>query len=236
MSSFLRVSLLTLFFLLLIPAGALCQNLQLYTEDYSPYNYEQDGEVRGVNTDLLLRATEKAGLDIAREDIRLVPWARAYSAARNNPNTCVYTTMRTREREPFFKWVGPLVNTEKVLVALRDREVEINSLQDIENYRTGVVIEDVCVHLLSESGVPEENIDKSASALLNLRKLVRGRIDLVAYDELTLEYIAKKNNIDPSLFETVFVLGRGDHYLACHPETNATVLDRLQNALDELSR
>jgi len=210
----------------------------LYTENYPPYNYEQNGTIQGVNTELLLRAARRAKLDINRSDINVVPWARAFSAARNNPDTCVYTTMRTVKREPLFTWVGPLVNTEKVLVALRGSEIEIDSLQDVQrkDYLVGVVIEDVCEHLLRRGGVPEDNLQGSHSALLNLRKLKRGRIDLVAYDELTLKYVAGQNKIDPSILKTVYVFGSGDHYLACNPRTNATVLNRLQNALDELNR
>lgn len=234
----LRLICLSVFSLSFLPSILFCQDLDLYTENYPPYNYEQNGTIQGVNTELLLQAARRAKLDIHRSDIQLGPWARAFSAARNNPDTCVYTTMRTKEREPYFIWVGPLVNTEKVLVTLRGSGIEIDSLQDVQkkDYLVGVVIEDVCEHLLRRGGVPEDNLQGSHSALLNLRKLKRGRIDLVAYDELTLKYVAGQNNIDPSILKTVYVFGSGDHYLACNPRTNATVLNRLQKALDELNR
>jgi ABC-type amino acid transport substrate-binding protein len=234
----LRLICLNVFFLSFLPSILFCQDLDLYTENYPPYNYEQNGTIQGINTELLLQAAKRAKLDINRSDIKVVPWARAFSAAKNNADACVYTTMRTEEREPYFTWVGPLVNTEKVLVALRGSGIEIDSLQDVQKkgYVVGVVIEDVCEHLLRRGGVPEDNLQGSHSALLNLRKLKRARIDLVAYDELTLKYVAKQNDIDPSTLKTVYVFGSGDHYLACNPETNSTVLSRLQNALDELTR
>ncbi|MFO7816637.1 MAG: substrate-binding periplasmic protein [Thermodesulfobacteriota bacterium] len=211
-----------------------CGDLALYTENYPPYNYEQAGEVRGVNTELLLRAAEKGNVNIVREDILVLPWARAYSSVLHTPDSCVYTTMRTEKREPLFKWVGPLVNTEKVLVGLKKRGIQIDALKDAQGYVIGTVIDDVCGHMLLDAGVPEKNIDPTSSALLNLRKLMRGRIDLVAYDKLTLNHIAKQNGMDFERLETVYVIGKGDHYLACNPNSNATILGRLQKGLNSI--
>ena len=46
-----------------------------------------------------------------------VDLARAYAAARERPNACVYATSRTPERESSFKWVGPIDSAEWVLMA-----------------------------------------------------------------------------------------------------------------------
>ncbi len=211
-------------------------DLSLFTEEYPPYNYTKEGKVQGVNTRLLLRAADRAGLDLTREDISVLPWARAYNTALNNADTCVYTTMRTPKREPHFRWIGPLVNTEKVLMSAGNSRLEIHSVKEVRRYTVGVVIDDVCRDILRNKGVPEEKIEPAPSALSNLRKLVRGRVDLVAYDELTLRYVAKENGINPDSLHSEHVLGKGDHYLACNPDTNATALRRLQEALEKLRR
>ena len=89
-----------------LSAAVPARSLQFYTEEYPPLNYSRDGRPVGLAVDLVRELFERTG-DHGR--ISVVPWARGYQAAQLEPNTALFVTMRTAERERLFKWVGPVV-------------------------------------------------------------------------------------------------------------------------------
>ena len=80
---------------------------------YVTFALDADGKVVGIATDKVRAAFERAGLPYT---IELLPWKRAYAAAYQRPDACVYSTARTPERDPLFKWVGPTDSAEWVLM------------------------------------------------------------------------------------------------------------------------
>src|SRR5205085_7007169 len=72
-----------------------------YTEESPPFNFQQGGIAAGIATELLEASCQEAGLHCT---IVVMPWARAYHNALNEPNTLLYTTTRTPDRENSFTW------------------------------------------------------------------------------------------------------------------------------------
>ena len=71
-----------------LPAKA--EHITIVTEHLPPYNYLEDGEARGMSTEVVQAALDAAGHTY---EIRFMPWARAYQIALTKPNT-----LRTEER------------------------------------------------------------------------------------------------------------------------------------------
>ena len=86
------------------------QTLTLTTEDYPPFNIvdPKTGVVTGVATEKVQEMMRRAD---QRYTITPFPWSRAFQMGQKVPNTCVFSTTRTPERENLFKWVGPLVKS-----------------------------------------------------------------------------------------------------------------------------
>lgn len=102
----MRALLLSL--LILVCAGpASGQPFVLVTEEQPPMNFTDPatGRVVGISTELVAAIMDRAGYDYS---VTLMPWNRAFRRARQEKNTCVFTTVRTPEREVIFKWVSPL--------------------------------------------------------------------------------------------------------------------------------
>ncbi len=78
--------------------------LIILTEEYPPDNYMENGKVVGDSTEIVVEILKRIGSKLTRQDIRLVPWARAYGEALNDKSTIVYSIGRTTEREHLFKW------------------------------------------------------------------------------------------------------------------------------------
>jgi len=153
----------------------------IMTEHLPPYNFEENGVVRGISTDILIRIMQRLGYDTKRSDIQLLPWSRAYKLLQITPNSMLFSMVRTEQREPLFKWVGPLIRFDLGLIALKTKHITIDAIEDVKQYRIGAVRDGAPEQILLKQQVKPENIDSVTSAEMNIRKLSSGRIDLFAY-------------------------------------------------------
>ncbi len=220
----------------LVRAEIPLDHLKIMTEEYPPYNYEEDGKLKGIAVDTIVLMLKKTGSRLKREDIRIFPWARAYNDTLNNPGTGLFSTTRTPERESLFKWVGPVGINKMVLTAKKDRKITIQSPEDLKKYKTGVIIEDIVDQILSAMLLGEGCLEKVSMTAHNIKKLNSGRIDMIGYGEDVAKWEIKRNGFNPSDYETVYVLQSKELYFAFHKSTPDDIIKALQKALDELKK
>jgi polar amino acid transport system substrate-binding protein len=93
--------------LLCLLSGGLAraESYQVVTEEWAPYNYEENGQLTGMSTAIVRAIMKLTGDDFA---IAMLPSMRATYALQNRPRTIMYSMFRTPEREPLYKWVGPI--------------------------------------------------------------------------------------------------------------------------------
>ena len=215
-------------------AAASVDDIVFMTEQYPPYNFEEDDRLRGIAVDTLALMLQRAGSKQTREDIKLLPWARGYKRVLSEPDTCLFSTTRTEEREHLFKWVGPIAPESVGLIARKERNIKIDSVEDIKKHNIGTIRNDVAEHYLIDAGISLDDLQRVAETILNIKKLNRGRIDLWAYDENVAMWELKANGFNPANYESVHVLGHKDQYFAFHKGTSDSVIVKLQAALDTL--
>lgn len=215
-------------------AAASVDDIVFMTEQYPPYNFEQDNKLQGIAVDTLALMLQRAGSKQTREDIKLLPWARGYKRVLSEPNTCLFSTTRTEEREHLFEWVGPIAPEAVGLIARKERNIKIDTVEDIEKHKIGTIRGDVAEQYLNNAGISVEDMKRVAETIHNIRKLNRGRIDLWAYDESVAMWELKVNGFNPADYESVHVLGRKNQYFAFHKGTSDSVIQKLQVVLDTL--
>ncbi|WP_282875140.1 substrate-binding periplasmic protein [Pseudomonas peli] len=224
------------FFSLTLYAEAKWESLDFIAEEFPPYNYTESGIARGITVDILLEAAASAGLPIARRDIRSLPWARGYQMARKGPGVMLFSMTRTEERGPQFKWVGPIMPSRIVLLARKDRPLQIKQPADLSAHRIGVIRDDVGHHLLNKLGISDNQLQISASAIQLANLLHNSRIDLWAYDETTAYWFIRNLDMHSHDFTPVHVLKESAMYYAFSLDTDAVQLTRLQNSLNALKQ
>lgn len=212
-------------------------DIMFMTENYPPFNFEQNGTLQGISVDLMEEMLKKAGSNKTRKDIQLLPWARGYHYIQNEKNTSLFAMTRTEEREKLFKWVGPIAEATIVLTASKERKLSITSPEDMKKYKIGAVIQDVGEQLLIEAGVPAKDIDSTGGTNAiskSIKKMNLGRLDAFAYDQNVLKWELKKQGFDVNLYETVYVLKSGELYYAFHKDTPDDIIQKMQEYLDAL--
>jgi polar amino acid transport system substrate-binding protein len=204
--------------------------LYITTEAAAPSSMlDSEGSVIGISTDKVRAVLDRAGMAYT---IELLPWKRAYAAAHNRLDACVYSTTRTPEREALFKWVGPIDSAEWVLMARADSRFALRTLDDARPYRIGTYHGDARDQYLRSRGF---RVDPAPNDLTNPRKLLLGRIDLWAAALRVGSPVLEQNGWAGQIVP-VLVFNRLDVYLACHRAMPDELIARLNGAFAALER
>ena len=218
---------------LLVAAGlawggpAAARELLLTTENYPPFNMQEEGSQRivGISTDIVRRVMVRAGI---KYSIKFLPWQRAYAMALQQPDTCVFSTTITEERKPKFKWVGPLVSNDWVFFGRADSDLRIRSLNDARGYVIGGYKGDATALFLERQGF---RLDLASHDQVNPAKLAAGRFDVWATGNYLGPYLARQAGVEikPLFTFKETVLG-----LACNRSLEGGLVQRLNAILQEL--
>ena len=109
--------------LLASPARAEQAPLQFYTEEYAPVSFLQNGIADGMASELVRALLQRLG---ETASIQVVPWSRGYHIVQNTPGTALFATIRNAEREPHFKWVGPIMLAQDAYYGLKGSGLKID--------------------------------------------------------------------------------------------------------------
>jgi len=217
------------------PASSVArQELYFVTEEYPPYNYVENGTIQGIGVSLLRGVIRQMDSTIASDNIRVLPWSRAYEIAQKENNTAIFATVRLPERESLFKWAGPLGSERKVIFAGSDSGIVITDPGDLDQYRIGVVKDDAAYTQLLALGVDPSNLVAMGTVPALISLMEEGTIDLWCYGDLAGRYHAGTVTGDPSYFKVVYTLDSGDLYYAFNKNTSDQTVDAFQEVLNTL--
>ena len=115
----------------------------LLTENFPPFNmavddknFARDDGIDGISAEIV-RAMFKACRHQLHTLTLRFPWDRLYRLTLDKANYGLFSTTFTPERQPLFKWVGPLAKTGWVLLAAPGNNVSVASLKDAAQYQIG---------------------------------------------------------------------------------------------------
>ncbi len=210
-------------------------DIEIVTENYPPYSYQQDGEIKGLSTEIVKAVVNQAKLT-AR--ITMLPWARAYSTTRQKTNTLIYSISRFPLRESEFKWVGKIVSINFSIFALKSRQdiTPFNNLQQGKEWSVGTVRNDALEQYLLARGFT--NLQRNNNHQSNMEKLLLGRIELWPISPIAARYLLQSHNKEPDqVIKSVHDIkgfSGGELYMAFGLKTDDTLVEQLRQALKEI--
>lgn len=208
------------------------EKLTFLTEDYPPENYLERGELKGYAVDVLKAIWRKQG--VPESPIQVLPWARAYHTFRTQPNHVLFAMARTPERDPLFKWVGPIHRVRESLFALAGKDPGARTLAEARNLRVGVMIQDVGEEMLRRADFPDEKLVKVRTFSQLLKMLKAERVDLICASENALMTEITRDASLAMTYVPVVEIGLIDIYYAFSPGTSDAVVARYQAALTSI--
>jgi polar amino acid transport system substrate-binding protein len=177
---------------------------------------QEDGRLVGIATDKVREALARGGFAYTME---MLPWKRAYAAALTRPDSCVFSTTRTPERERLFKWAGPTDEGEWVL-------------EDARRLRIGTYNGDARDEFLRLRGF---KVDPAPNDMINPRKLMMNRIDLWAAGFRRGSAVLEQHGWAATIVP-VLTFNRVRLYLACNPGVPDATITKLNDAFDAMTR
>jgi len=208
------------------------KDLAYITEQYPPFNFQENGKLQGISIDLLEEVWKRMGVDLNRSIIKLLPWTACYQRILNEKDTALFAMARSPQREQLFKWAGPIGPFRTVLLAKRDRNISIASPEDLNNYKIGAIKDDNAIQMLLDKGVNKENLHIEIASEPIIRMLENGSIDAWAHGEIAGIWLIQQSGANASDYEVAYVLGQTDAYYAFNKETPDSIVQSFQQALD----
>lgn len=226
--------LLVIFIFLLLSAQCHGNTLKIVTEHWPPYIIGGK-EVTGIVTNNIKEILELTEIEYS---IASYPWARSFNIALTRPNTLIYSITRTRDRELLFHWFcGIYKPTPVYAFKLKSNKLNINSLESLKQGVIGIMRLDHSYNYLRNKGFKDGvNIDLSPNEETNLKKLIKGRVDVVFQSKESILYRLNKLGQDKLEIEAGLVIAEGDeeqHCMALSLGTNPTVIKKIRKGLQE---
>ena len=104
--------------------------LQLFTEVAPPFNYYTgsiiDPDIQGSSVEIVAEIQSRN--DYASH-VNITGWVDGYNTVQYLPNSALFTTARTPDREDLFQWVGPVATLNASFYTLTTSEITITTLE-----------------------------------------------------------------------------------------------------------
>lgn len=219
------------------PPSGQAQTITVVTEEYPPYNFTENGTIKGCSTEIVEEVLKRARLQYT---LTSYPWARTYNMAQESPNVLIYSIGRSEKREKLFKWIDVVAPYDIYLYKLKRRkDIAVASLDDAKKYRIGAVRDDVRAQFLEKNGFePGKNLDLVPIDTQNIRKMVNDRIDLFPIDQLALAHFLRLDGRRLEDYEPVLYLKdlSAGLYLAFSLGTDDALVEKCREALAEIKK
>ncbi|SFD41293.1 substrate-binding periplasmic protein [Pseudoalteromonas denitrificans] len=214
------------------------KQLHFLTEHLPPYQYAYKQKVVGGFTVELVQAALK--LTRFKGKFSVYPWPRAFKEAQTQPNTFIFVIIRSKKREPLFKWVAHLIDYRYYLFGLSNRD-DLNplSLEDAKKYKLIATREGYDAQFLLAKGFKlNSNLMLSTSIQDKWNMLLKGRADLVmSNDWVAAEHLEsygiKQDKLD---ILTQVKEAKIEGYLGASLNTPDETIIKLREAISQLKK
>lgn len=206
--------------------------LKIITENWPPYNYEENGEIIGFSTEIVQAILKELKQN---HQIQLLPGARGEKLLNEENHVMHFSVFRSSEREKRYKWIGPISKDVIYFYKKKGNLLDIQTLDDAKKVkRVACRHKGLVFSVLRKEGFT--NLDLTTKPDRIIRKVAMGIVDLsVSETPLGVKYWLKKSNLpEDTLEQTPVKLVELPLYIACTKDIPDTVIKQWQAALERI--
>ena len=227
--------ILSIFAILMSSHSYADNSIKIMTEEFAPYQFYEgsDKAITGISIEIVQAIQKRIG---SGDAIKVLPWNRALKLIAKNKNSALFSTARTPAREDKYKWVGPLSKLEMVFFKKTGSSVNFSSMEEAKKIaKIGVTKNVATTEILTNMGFTNLDIMQSGSDDKNLKRLIKGRIDVWPTAYYSGIYNSKRMGILDKVeaIPNVTIMS-GYLYIAFNKETDNQIIHQWQLALDQL--
>jgi len=225
---------IAVFFIIAWPLSA-SQTIHFVAEELPTFHYyDANHEAKGALVEVinsLIRHTP------FQANIELMPFARAYHLAQHQPNTYLFSVLRTPNRENQFSWIGQTYKSTAFLVGMKTNKIQLTSLEQAKKYTLGTIRGYYSETFLKNNGFEEDkNLVLSVNFDSMWHQLFKHRIDYVLTNNIALERELKSANLSPYEIEQKLALVDFPHdlFIATDLNSDPNINSQLASALETI--
>ena len=209
------------------------QHVEIYTEEQPPFNYiDSDGLVAGKSTEVVREIMNRLGIE---NPIHLISWADGYRTVLTTPDTAIYSIILTHERDPMFRWVGPIAELQYSFFTRADNPVAVSAIEDLHSLGPIAVVSNDARETYLQS-LHMKNIISYQDDAACIVALSRGEVEFWLGTKDIYSQNAKRtiwqHSVDIKRIDLPILPRR--LYIGFHRDTPDEVISAWQQELDEM--
>jgi len=206
-------------------------DILIATEDYPPISFKnKDKKADGLASEVAYSIMDKLHM---KQKIHVWPWARDYKLLKKGPNYLVFSVSRTKERDKLFQWVGPIYSMKTGFYTKKDSSIKINNLEDAKKVsKIGTYFESFDEQYLESKHFL--NLESSRNNILNIKKLMMGRFDVITATNVTIKAMVEKAGYDMKDINNVYNFMNVGVYYAFSKDVPFEVVDAWRKELEKM--
>ncbi|KAF0130299.1 MAG: ABC-type amino acid transport/signal transduction systems periplasmic component/domain-like [Bacteroidetes bacterium] len=218
-----------------MPSDYMAGTMQLFTEVSPPNNF---GTGQGAE-----RKVEGSAVDIVNEiqtrtgyvnKINLSLWNDAYAIAQYLPNSAVFTTARTPERENLFQWVGPVSSSRSHFYTLASSGLNIETLEQAKALQSIATPNGWFTHNFLINNNFSNIVATAITSQDAFNQLITGEVQALLLTDVGVKWLADINGIPMSDITQQMEALDFKGYIAFSLSTPATTVQQWQNHLNNM--
>lgn len=158
------------------------RTLDIAATEWPPF-YGKDLKNNGFMTEIIREAFKRADYEA---DVKFLPWKRALEGTKSGKHDGLYTVYHRKEREEWFVFSDPLPANVWGFYRRKGSNISFEKFNDLQPYTIGVVRGYVVPPGFEEAKLKTALAKDDEE---NLRKLHKGRLDLVLTDKIVAKHI-----------------------------------------------
>ncbi|MFK7845173.1 MAG: substrate-binding periplasmic protein [Rhodothermales bacterium] len=186
-------------------AVADAKTIKLAATEWPPF-YGENLDDNGFMTEIIREALSRSGYDVK---IDFLPWKRALASAQSGKHDGLFTVWYREEREEWFVFSDALPSNQLAFLKRKGNPIDSSNFEDLKGQNIGVVRGYAPPPGFAEAGL---KTSEARDDLENLRKLEKGRVDLILADKIVAQHLintavsemgAEVEWIDPPVHEDI---------------------------------
>ena len=198
--------------------------IHLVCEESPPFNYQNQGRMVGIATDIIREAFQRIGYQI---QVSQYPWARALYMAQNGEADAIFCLYKTAEREQHFDFSEVIAHDTQALFVLKDSPIVYDGdLASVSRYLIGG-INGYSYGSGFDTAIKEGKIkfDPINNLNSNIQKLLAGRLDMFIEGEFQALFTFKQQGLLDKIRDLPMKVNEPELFVAFSKLRNSTRLD-----------
>ncbi|MDO8897721.1 MAG: ABC transporter substrate-binding protein, partial [Bacteroidales bacterium] len=218
-----------------MPSDYMPGTIQLFTEVSPPFNYgtgqDTTRRVVGSSVDIVNEIQARTG---HVNKINLSVWTDAYAVVQYLPNSAIFTTARTPERENMFQWVGPISSSRTYFYTLAASGLTIETIEQAKTLQSISTPNGWFTHEFLISNNFQNIVATSRTSMEAFNQLISGEVQALLMTDLDVKWLADISGVPLSnLTQHMEALNLKD-YVAFSLNTPASTVQQWQNNLNAM--